>query len=118
MIVWEADKGVARKATIKDLMEATYVLLSLVPQGKTITYGSLARLLGITPRLVGIFMKKNKEPIIIPCHRVVGRNGELKGYSRGGPEIKKKLLMLEDVRFENGRVSRDCIISLDWLLDP
>ncbi len=118
MIVWEPDKGVIRKASINDLMEATYILLNLVPPGKTVTYGSLAKILGITPRLVGLFMKKNRKPVIIPCHRVVGKNGELKGYSRGGPEIKKKLLMLENVRFENDRVARDCIISLDWILDP
>ncbi len=118
MIVWEVDKGVVRKATIKDLMEATYTLLNLVPQGKTTTYGSLAKILGISPRLVGLFMKKNMEPIVIPCHRVVGKNGELRGYSRGGPRIKKRLLILEDVCFNNNRVSRDCIISLNWLLDP
>ncbi len=118
MIVWEPDRGVIRKASLKDLMEASYILLSLVPPGKTTTYGALAKILGVSPRMIGYFMRKNNKPLIIPCHRVVGSKGELEGYSRGGPGIKRELLMLEGVCFNGDRVARDSITSFEWLLDP
>jgi len=64
--------------------------------GETVSYGELARRLGMpgSARAVGLACNRNPLPIFIPCHRVVGANGSLVGYS-GGLEIKRKLLELE-----------------------
>lgn len=48
-------------------------------------------------RAVGMANGKNPIPIIVPCHRIIGSDGSLTGYS-GGLDMKKKLLMLENPR--------------------
>ncbi len=67
-----------------------------VPYGKTISYEQLAERVGNLKsiRAVGKANGANPIPVIIPCHRVIGKNGSLVGYS-AGLEIKKKLLNLE-----------------------
>lgn len=67
-----------------------------IPYGKTKTYKQIAIAIGHphSYRAVGQACKKNPIPIIIPCHRVVGSNGSLGGYSRG-IGAKKYLLRLE-----------------------
>jgi len=62
-------------------------------------------------RLVGIAMKNNPLPIIIPCHRVVRSNGEVGGFS-AGVDIKIKLLKLEKVELHNGRIKEEYFINL------
>ncbi len=65
-----------------------------IPYGKTISYKDLAEKLNTKGyRAVGLALKKNPIPIIIPCHRVVSKKG-LGGYN-SGIEIKKELLKLE-----------------------
>ncbi len=84
-----------------DLGKATPFQLSVwqetrrIPYGTTITYGELASRLGIPrgARAVGQALKKNPVPIIIPCHRVVGKRG-LTGFS-GGLDWKRRLISLE-----------------------
>lgn len=73
-----------------------WVLLQKIPYGETRTYGYLAAEAGRpgAARAVGGAIHKNPIPILIPCHRVVGANGSLTGYS-GGLELKRKLLLLE-----------------------
>ncbi len=67
-----------------------------IPYGRTESYGGMARTIGSGPRAVGTACAKNPIPILIPCHRVVGRNGDLTGYSGGGGlGTKKSLLDLE-----------------------
>lgn len=69
-----------------------------VPAGKTVSYGELAARAGNpnAARAVGGAMAKNRWPIIIPCHRVVGATGKLTGYSgHGGLDTKKHLIALE-----------------------
>lgn len=77
--------------------KSVYEALINQPYGETITYGELALIAG-SPRAcraVGSANAKNKIPILIPCHRVVGANG-LGGYSGGeGLKTKKFLLDLE-----------------------
>ena len=70
--------------------------LCKIPYGETISYGELARRIGIpkASRAVGLANRSNPIPIIIPCHRVIGSNGKLTGYG-GGLPIKEKLLALE-----------------------
>lgn len=67
-----------------------------VPYGKTTTYGALAEAIGRpkVARAVGMALNKNPIPIIIPCHRVVGRDGSLTGFA-WGMEAKRHLLELE-----------------------
>jgi len=72
--------------------------LNKIPYGETISYQELAKRVGDknSARAVGNANGKNPIPIIIPCHRVVRKNGDLGGYG-GGIKIKRKLLELEKV---------------------
>lgn len=51
-------------------------------------------------RAIGMANSKNPIPIIIPCHRVIGKNGKLTGYA-GGLDIKAKLLQIEGIDLSN-----------------
>ncbi len=69
-----------------------------IPAGQTLTYGELAARAGRprAARAVGSAMARNRWPLIVPCHRVVGSDGRLTGYSgTGGIETKRRLLGLE-----------------------
>ena len=70
--------------------------LTRIPFGETISYGELARRIGLpaASRAVGAANGANPIPIIVPCHRVIGANGSLTGFG-GGIETKKRLLALE-----------------------
>lgn len=70
--------------------------LARVPYGRTTTYGALAARVGRprAARAVGTVMNRNRIPIVLPCHRVVGSGGDLVGYA-GGLERKIRLLELE-----------------------
>lgn len=61
------------------------------------TYGQLAQRINSSPRAVGNAVGKNPVLLFIPCHRVLGQNGKLTGYS-GGLELKKKLLAIENIK--------------------
>ncbi len=61
--------------------------------GRTVTYAELARAAGTSPRAAGRALAINPIPVVIPCHRVVAKNG-LGGYS-AGLDIKTRLLELE-----------------------
>lgn len=71
-----------------------------VRRGNVVTYQQLAEKAGFprAARFVGSVMRKNRLPLIIPCHRVVTSNGKLGGYSCGLP-WKKRLLKLEGVKY-------------------
>ncbi|MGE4194603.1 MAG: methylated-DNA--[protein]-cysteine S-methyltransferase [Pseudodesulfovibrio sp.] len=72
--------------------------LRRIPPGTTRTYGELAALLGQPKgaQAVGRAMGANPFPVLYPCHRVVGANGAMTGFSAsGGIEMKKALLRLE-----------------------
>jgi len=67
-----------------------------IPYGQVRTYGDLAHDLSSSARAVGGACGSNPIPIVIPCHRVVGTNGKLTGFSGGeGVETKTQLLILE-----------------------
>ena len=70
--------------------------LTKIPYGETISYGELAAHLGNpdASRAVGLANGKNPVCVIVPCHRVVGSNGDLTGYG-GGIERKEHLLAFE-----------------------
>lgn len=70
--------------------------MAQIPYGETRTYGEIAAELGTAPIAVGQACGRNPVPLVIPCHRVVGSDGGLHGYSAGdGVETKRKLLDLE-----------------------
>ena len=75
---------------------AVWGQLRRIPYGQTRAYGDIADALMSAPRAVGGACGKNPIPIIVPCHRVVGRGGRMTGYSGGaGVETKIALLRLE-----------------------
>ena len=65
-----------------------------IPRGETATYGALAEKLGSHARAVGGAVGRNPISIMIPCHRVVGKDGSLTGYA-GGTWRKEALLQIE-----------------------
>jgi methylated-DNA-[protein]-cysteine S-methyltransferase len=72
-----------------------------IPFGQTSTYGKIAAQVGSpnAARAVGGVMARNRLPIVIPCHRVLGAAGRLGGYSApGGLDTKRRLLRLEGVQ--------------------
>jgi methylated-DNA-[protein]-cysteine S-methyltransferase len=85
---------------IDDFRQKLYAALRAIGFGRTVTYGELAKQIGLTgwegARDVGEAMGKNPVPIVIPCHRVLGSDGSLHGYSGGGGiQTKAWLLRLE-----------------------
>jgi methylated-DNA-[protein]-cysteine S-methyltransferase len=80
-----------------NFQQRVWAALQLIEFGHAWTYGDLARRLGMAAgasRAVGSANGRNPVSIIVPCHRVVGGDGELTGYA-GGVERKQHLLTLE-----------------------
>lgn len=73
-----------------------YEALKEIPYGHQMTYGELAKKIGQpkASRAVGGALNKNPIMIVLPCHRVIGKNHDLVGF-RGGLDLKKTLLDLE-----------------------
>lgn len=71
--------------------------LMMIPYGKTISYEALSRTMKVEKaiRAIANANARNKIPIIIPCHRVIGKNGNLTGFA-GGLWRKKYLIELEN----------------------
>jgi len=67
-----------------------------VPAGQVVSYGDIARRIGKprATRAVGAVLGQNPVPIVVPCHRVIGSDGRLTGYS-GSLDVKERLLRLE-----------------------
>jgi methylated-DNA-[protein]-cysteine S-methyltransferase len=63
--------------------QKVWKLLLEIPPGETRTYGQLAAEIGSHPRAVGSANGSNPISIIVPCHRVIGKNGSLTGYAWG-----------------------------------
>lgn len=77
-----------QKAVWKELLK--------IPYGRTLTYGDIASRLKSAPRAVGGACGRNNLPILIPCHRVLGANDALVGFTAdGGLATKTTLLILE-----------------------
>jgi methylated-DNA-[protein]-cysteine S-methyltransferase len=86
-----------------EFRQSVWKILCEIPYGKVITYGDIARKMAVkmgkksmSSQAVGGAVGHNPISIIIPCHRVVGSNGSLTGFS-GGIKTKVKLLELEGV---------------------
>lgn len=89
-----------------DFEKKVLTALRRIPCGTTVSYGQFANSLGVPggARAIGNVMKKNRFPIVFPCHRIIASSGELGGFS-GGIELKRKLLLNEGIRFNvHGRI--------------
>ena len=85
--------------------ERCYELLKLIPEGKVTTYSEIAKALNTRAwRAVGSAMAKNKNLLIIPCHRVVRSDGAIGQYALGADK-KAELLLREGVDVSNGKVN-------------
>ena len=92
------------KIMFKDLV---YKFSKRIPKGKVATYGQLAKLAGNprAARAVGVFMKIHPDDPDVPCHRVVGFDGSLTGFTaKGGIRTKREMLIKEGVVFKNNKV--------------
>ncbi len=70
-----------------------------IPYGKTRTYGDIAKTLNSSAQPVGGACGRNMIPILIPCHRVLGADDKMTGFSgAGGIETKQRLLRHEGWR--------------------
>lgn len=81
--------------------QQVWASISEIGYGCIVSYGSLAEQLNSGPRAVGAATGRNPLSIFIPCHRVVGSVGELRGYA-GGLDKKETLLKLEGVKVRYG----------------
>ncbi|HWV27223.1 MAG TPA: methylated-DNA--[protein]-cysteine S-methyltransferase [Aeromicrobium sp.] len=91
----EFDVPLANDGT--EFQQKVWAQVRRIPYGQTATYGQIAARLGYdnaVARAVGVANGANPIPIIVPCHRVIGADGTLTGYS-GGIERKTALLQLE-----------------------
>ena len=92
-VAWESLPEFQRK-----VLRAT----AAIPYGKTVTYGELATVVGSpgAARAVGAALARNPWPVLVPCHRVVGKGGKLVGFGKG-LAAKEALL-----RFEEGNIAQ------------
>jgi methylated-DNA-[protein]-cysteine S-methyltransferase len=90
----------------KMFSDKVYKLLTRVPRGRVTTYKELAKAVGCRAyRAVGNALNKNRDPVGVPCYRVVRSDGTLGGYSKG---LKKKVGLLK----KDGIVIREGKINL------
>jgi methylated-DNA-protein-cysteine methyltransferase-like protein len=84
----------------KGIFDAIRKIVMTIPEGKVCTYGQVAGSVGINnPRIVGWALRGNQNPLI-PCHRVVQKNGTLaKNFSLGGWQEQKRRLEKDGVTF-------------------
>ncbi len=78
-----------------------YAITRRIAPGQTRTYGSIANELGDVrlARAVGAALGRNPFPIVVPCHRVLGADGSMTGFSApGGVATKRRMLEIEGVR--------------------
>ncbi len=86
-----------------EFQKEVWQILLTIPYGKTMTYGEIANIIAqkkglkrMSAQAIGRAVGSNKIAIIIPCHRVIGVNGNLVGYD-GGIDKKEKLLRMEKI---------------------
>lgn len=95
--------------------DAVYEVVRQIPRGRVASYGQIARMVGRprNARFVGYALHANPEPGVIPCHRVVFKDGALSsGFAFGGEGEQRRLLLEEGVAFlRDGRVD---MASCQW----
>jgi methylated-DNA-[protein]-cysteine S-methyltransferase len=95
-----------------DFQRRVWESIDRIPYGRTTTYGEMARELGdpALAREVGSAVGRNPLSIVVPCHRVVGKEGQLTGYA-GGLERKRALLELEGAQGWVGAQGEQLLLS-------
>lgn len=86
---------------VPDFHRQVYEIARTIPPGKTLTYGDVANRLGMpgSAQAVGRALGRNPFPIVVPCHRVLGADGRMVGFSApGGVETKRRMLVIEGAR--------------------
>ncbi len=88
-----------------EFQKEVWQIISRIPYGQTTTYGNIARQMSngrntsrMSAQAVGNAIGHNPISIIVPCHRILNKRGDLTGYS-AGLERKKFLLTLENIQF-------------------
>ena len=92
----------------KGFAEKVYGLAKKVPKGRVTTYREIGRAIGKKGqvyRAVGVALKNNRQPIIVPCHRVVNSDGTVGGYC-GIKNSKRKAMLLkkEGIKIKNNKI--------------
>jgi methylated-DNA-[protein]-cysteine S-methyltransferase len=97
--------GLSTVAQGNKLQRRVWQALSEIPYGETRSYGQIAEQLGLRHivRAVGAAIGQNPLLVVVPCHRVIGADGNLTGYA-GGLERKRQLLDLESPALVAGRL--------------
>ncbi|MEE1010810.1 MAG: MGMT family protein [Acutalibacteraceae bacterium] len=98
--------------------EKIYEAVKRIPKGKVASYGTVAAMAGNPrwARVVGYALHSNPEPIAIPCHRVVTKDGRVSvAFAFGGENMQRLLLSEEGIEFlENGNIDMK---KYEWLGD-
>lgn len=98
--------------------EKIYEVVKRIPKGKVASYGTVAAMAGNPrwARVVGYALHSNPEPIVIPCHRVVTKDGRVSvAFAFGGENMQRLLLSEEGIEFlENGNIDMK---KYEWLGD-
>lgn len=108
---WPLDLRLAGSAFQRRVLEAT----ARLPYGAVASYAGVAREIGAprSSRAVAQALRHNPLPIVVPCHRVIGSDGDLTGYAGNKVGLKQRLLSLEGIRTAGGRqgyhVERDAV---------
>jgi len=96
-------KEISIKFIGNEFRKSVWKILCKIPYGRTITYSDIAKqiakqkgIMKMSAQAIGGAVAHNPISIIVPCHRVVGKNGKLTGYA-AGIDKKKKLLQLEKI---------------------
>ena len=104
-------------------LDRVYAAVRLIPRGSVATYGQIAAAIGNRrlARVVGYALHVNPEPGVIPCHRVVKRDGEVSSaFAFGGANRQVELLKAEGVGFLDGShvdMTQFCVRALPLILE-
>ncbi len=82
--------------------ERIYEVVKRIPKGTVATYGQVALLAGNPrwSRVVGYALHRNPQPGVIPCHRVVDREGRVaNSFAFGGRDVQRAMLQSEGIAF-------------------
>jgi methylated-DNA-protein-cysteine methyltransferase-like protein len=97
-----------KKKSNNEFFNKVYQIVEKIPYGKVTTYGLIAQKAGLksSARMVGWALNAYAYTSVLPCHRVVNRNGELTGKNYfGTPNMMRELLESEGVEFIEDRVN-------------
>lgn len=107
-----------------DFRQRVWQILCEIPYGEVYTYGEIAKIIAreqgkarISAQAIGGAVGHNPISIIIPCHRVVGANGNLTGYA-GGIKTKIALLELEGIKIRENDIKhhKHATVFVDYIV--